>query len=370
MVTGTIARCIEILRCPITGQALSVIAPDEMAESNRRLEARTLLHRDGTNAQAPLTFALGTPGREQIYRVEDSIVWLLPDLALVAAGTFQAGAMAAEKKVVQSFYDDFGWARSQDGLFNDTAEFTDTRSSAQDYQRYCNERIGRELPGGRYLLDVASGAIPHPEYLEFSRHYDVRVCVDFSIRALREAKAKLGDAGLYLLGDITRLPLASDAIDSVISLHTVYHVPQNEQVTAINELVRVTKPGGRVVVVYVWSSSVAMTMAFGLRGRLGHIRHAFHPKGSPEASAPKSEVTKPPLYFSPNGYDWFAVNIAGQHAVKLKVWSAVSALFQTHFFTDSAWGRLTMTLVKCLENWFPRLAGRYGQYPMFVIDKP
>jgi hypothetical protein len=29
-----------------------------------------------------------------------------------------------------------------------------------------------------------------------------------------------------------------------------------------------------------------------------------------------------------------------------------------------------LALVEKLEDFFPRLAGRYGQYPMFVIDKP
>ena len=33
-------------------------------------------------------------------------------------------------------------------------------------------------------------------------------------------------------------------------------------------------------------------------------------------------------------------------------------------------GRLTLAIVKRLEDRFPRLAGRFGQYPMFVIDKP
>jgi hypothetical protein len=45
-------------------------------------------------------------------------------------------------------------------------------------------------------------------------------------------------------------------------------------------------------------------------------------------------------------------------------------LFQVHFFSDHGFGRLTLAFVKKLESCFPWLAGRYGQYPMFVIDKP
>lgn len=370
MESETITRCVGILRCPITGNPLSILSPEELGESNRRLAARTVLHRDGTPAGSPLTFALGTPQRGEIYRVEDSIVWLLADLALVAASVIQTASIAAEKKVVQSFYDEYGWVKSENGFFNDTVQFTDTRPCAQAYQRYCNARIGRKLSRGKYLLDVASGSIPHAEYLEFSRHYDVRICVDFSIRALREARAKLGDGGLYLLGDITRLPLESGAVDSVISLHTVYHVPCAEQSAAVDELVRVTKPGGRVVIVYVWASSIAMNLSFALRRALGRIKHALCPKGGPVASGTSSASATPALYFSPQNHNWFAREIAGKHGAKLKVWSAVSMLFQAHFFSDHGLGRLTLALVKKIEDCFPWLAGRYGQYPMFVIDKP
>ncbi|HXC01375.1 MAG TPA: class I SAM-dependent methyltransferase [Opitutaceae bacterium] len=370
MESATIARCVGILRCPITGDPLSILSLEELAKSNQLLATLSVIHRDGTPARTPLTFALGTPHRSEIYRVEDSIVWLLADLALVNASAIQTAAIAAEKKIVQSFYDDFGWLKAETGLFNDTAQFTDTRPCAQAYQRYCNARIGRELSGGKYLLDVASGSIPHAEYLEFSRHYDVRICVDFSIRALREARAKLGDAGLYLLGDITRLPLASGVVDDVISLHTVYHVPRAEQTAAIDELVRVAKPGGRAVIVYVWASSVAMNASFALRRALGRIKHALRPKGGAVSPGPSSSSATPPLYFSPQNHDWFAQEIAGKHGAMLKVWSAVSMLFQAHFFSDHGLGRLTLALVKKIEDCFPWLAGRYGQYPMFVIDKP
>ncbi len=368
MNSPTITRCLGILRCPITDQPLSELSAGELAACNPRLARQDLLHRDGTPARLPLASALGTPGRAEIYRVEDSIVWLLPDLALVEAEAIKPAAIAEEKKIVQAFYDDYGWSTTGDGAFNDTQQFTDMRPLAQDYQRYCNARIGRELPGGQYLLDVASGAIPHPEYLHFSRHYEVRICVDFSIRALREARRKLGDAGLYLLGDITCLPLASGTIDSTISLHTVYHVPQAEQATAINELVRVTKPGGRVVVVYVWAASLLMTTAFGLRGILGRLRRWLQAKTPPPSPA-SPDASKPPLYFAPHDHAWFKQNVAARHAARLKVWSAVSMIFQARFFSERGLGPLTVAVVKLFEDRLPWLAGRYGQYPMFVIDK-
>ena len=143
---------------------------------------------------------------------------------------------------MQAFYDEFGWVKNPAGYFNDTVAFTETRSCARRYQLRCNERILTLLGRGKFLLDVASGAIPHAEYREHSRHYRTRICVDFSIRALHEARAQISDHGLFILGDITRLPLASDAIDAIISLHTVYHLPSDKQILACDELMRVARP--------------------------------------------------------------------------------------------------------------------------------
>ncbi|HUJ44914.1 MAG TPA: class I SAM-dependent methyltransferase [Opitutaceae bacterium] len=220
------------------------------------------------------------------------------------------------------------------------------------------------------MLDAACGAIPHREYLAFSDNYETRICVDFSIRALSEARAKLGNRGLYLLGDITRLPLADSSVDAVISLHTIYHVPQPEQTTAVDELVRVTRSGGRVVIVYVWAYSLAMDAIFKLRGWLGFVRRLGRPPPVAGAAGGAAAKGVPSLYFRPQDHDWFAHDVAARHSARLKVWSAVSKAFQTRFVSDGLIGRLTIAAVKLFENVLPGVAGRIGQYPMFIIDKP
>jgi SAM-dependent methyltransferase len=242
---------------------------------------------------------------------------------------------------------------------------SDPRSAVRDYQRRCNERIVGQLSRGRFLLDVASGPIPHPEYLDHSRNYDVRVCVDFSIRALREARRQLGDRGLYLLGDITRLPLAADVIDAVISLHTIYHLPANEQAAAIDELERVVRPGGRVVVVYTWRSSLLMQVIFRARSMAGKIRHLFR-RPVPPGAAPSMAA----LFFCPQDHGWFVREVASRRRVRLRVWSAVSAAFHDRFVPENRAGRAVLWAVARLEDWCPRFCGRFGQYPLFVLDKP
>jgi uncharacterized protein YbaR (Trm112 family) len=216
-----------------------MLSDEEIAEANAAISSGLLRH---ANAEAsPLGGgALGTPDRQVIYRIEDDIACLLPDLAI--ATTHDGKARDADSASVQRFYDEYGWMKNPSGSYNETADFTDTRAVSAYYCSACNRRIARQLRSGRYLLDAASGPIPHLDQIQLSTHYDFRICLDFSITALHEAKAKLGAKGLYVLGDITCLPFASDSIDDVTSLHTIYHVPRTMAATAVDELVRVVRP--------------------------------------------------------------------------------------------------------------------------------
>lgn len=68
--------------------------------------------------------------------------------------------------------------------------------------------------------------------------------VDLSASMLYLARERT-DAAL-VRGDLTRLPLASDAVDAVTALHSVIHVPLSEHPTVFREFARVLRPGGRL----------------------------------------------------------------------------------------------------------------------------
>jgi SAM-dependent methyltransferase len=353
-----------ILLCPATRQALSLLNDTEIANTNAAIVAGQLRH---ASAEAhPLQGgALGTPDRKMIYRIEDDIACLLPELAIAA--NHDGKERDRDSTGVQRFYDEYGWVRNQTGSYNDTADFTDTRAVAVYYARACNRRIARQLRSGRYLLDAASGAIPHQDYIQFSAHYDFRICLDFSITALREAKAKLGAKGLYVLGDITCLPFASDSIDDVISLHTIYHVPRAMAATAVDELVRVVRPGGRVVIVAIWASSPLMSLVMKGKAELGKLKRIVlaRPRPAPFLRAQQEHE----LYFAPFDYERYRNEIAARHNARLRLWSATSVPFQKAFFADNRLGLLSAKLVLAMEQLFEPLAARFGQYPMFVVSK-
>ncbi|THD64615.1 class I SAM-dependent methyltransferase [Phenylobacterium sp.] len=341
-----------IFACPVTREPLNALTEAEVAGLKAEIAEGARLHADGSPLKGGLDGALGTPDRSYIYRVDGGIYALLPSLAVVTPEKATLGELESDKRIVQSFYDEFGWVTNADGAYKDTEVFTVEDQVAKRYAYRCDDRIAAQLGRGDYLLDAASGAIPGDSYMRFSNNYARRVCVDFSIRALREAQLKLGDRGVYVLGDVTCLPLAEGVIDDAISLHTIYHVPRDLQSTAIDELVRVLKPKGKLVVVYTWGASPIMRIIHRLTGRHEERR----------------EPEKPDLYYSPQGKDWFRT-LAAKYPAKLKVWSATDLKFNAAFMRDNAAGRLMASLVVLAEQLFDPFLARYGQYPLFVFSK-
>ena len=277
------------------------------------------------------------------------------------------------KREVQAFYDSVGWTVVGDGLYQN-ARYEDLRPVSREYIHRCHLRVGRHLPAhGERLLDAGSGPVQYPEYLEYSRGFNRRVCLDISRRALTEARRRLGAHGVYVVGDLANLPFRRSAFEGVVSLHTLHHLPAEEHARGLEELYRVLAPGGQAVVVYAWGDGGLLMRLMERPARLarsllalrGHRARANRPAPS---TSPSSLPSGTRTY--KHDYAWAKHHLSSLPDSEIRVWRAVNTGFLRTFIHDRLHGRLWLRGLFRLEEAAPRLMGRIGQYPMFVFARP
>lgn len=308
---------ISMLRCPLTGKGLRLAGPGKL---------ETL---DG----------------ERQYSIVDGIIILTPDLD-------------ENESIVKTFYDGVGWESDSDGVFGDTRLFVDTRPHCYSFTRKCIRRINSLIgPRGGYILDAGSGAIPHREYMDFHAGFNKRICLDLSFGALKAAKQKLGDRGIYVLGSITNIPLADACIDAAVSCHVIYHVPAEKQAKAFEEIARVLKPEAAALVVYKWSYSPIEYRMARLAVKMGLERKVAETTGN-------SDI--PPLYFHAFSREWFEER-DWPFSFRIACFRVVENGFMKRFVGDGFLSRLYLQALWWAQNLAPRFCGRHGAYPIIRI---
>lgn len=268
------------------------------------------------------------------------------------------------KQQVSDFYNQVGWQTEADGLYQN-ANYEDLRPVASEYIHRCHMRVARHLkPGGRFLLDAGSGPVQYPEYLEYSKNYRYRVCADISFVALQEARRRLGEHGLYVVADVSNLPFKPEAFDSVVSLHTIHHLPLDDHPRAYHELYRTLEPGGAAVVVN-GAAEPPLTYFFNTPARW---RRRLRKRRRQAAGAGKPRPKKG-TYVEKHDARWIQQQVGSQIPLEIFVWRSVGTRFTRTYIHPRWGGRLLLRLLFWLEEKLPRTFGRIGQYPMVVIHK-
>jgi demethylmenaquinone methyltransferase/2-methoxy-6-polyprenyl-1,4-benzoquinol methylase len=122
-------------------------------------------------------------------------------------------------------------------LTNDVLALGQTRLWRRAVQRAVDARPGQRV------LDLAAGT--GTSTAPFAAAGASAVACDFSLGMLREGRRR--QPGLpFVAGDATRLPFADDSFDAVTISFGLRNVVDPER--ALGELLRVTRPGGRLVV--------------------------------------------------------------------------------------------------------------------------
>lgn len=365
-----LAEHLAILRCPLTGQELRLPGDGELDPFNCAVSSGTARHVTGEVCTRPLESALMSRDGSLAYRHDEGILHLLPELALCVREQDLGHSVKIDltKRSVQQFYDQVGWNQNDAGDFADAVLYEDLRPVAREYIHRCHMRVRQYLPaGGRYLLDVASGPVQYDEYLTYSRNFEYRICADLSISALRQARRRVGERGLFLLADITNLPIATGALDCAISLHTIYHVPREQQPRAFAELHRVIRPGSRALVVYTWGDQSPLMRFCMIPSRFHHALRRAGARVKARLLGYRLPPTVQDLYFNPfSPHEFISKDWPFQY--RLVVWRSLSVHFMRVWVKPWLAGRIFLRFVYFLEERMPEWLGRVGTYPIIVIE--
>ena len=286
-----------------------------------------------------------------------SIIWLENPLTGTQTETIEDEREI--KRQVRAFYDSVGWKEISDGLYQN-ARFEDLRPVTQEYIHRCHMRVLRHIaPVGRLFLDAGSGPIQYPEYLEYSRGYERRVCADLSMTALKAAQKRIGEKGLFVVSDVSRLPFFSNAFDAVVSLHTIHHLPEGEHAMAYLELHRVLAPRQTGVVVNGWDDSPLMHVLDRLKAWL---------RGRKKAEMGE-ETEETGTFVQKHDARWLKQSLGNKIKIKILVWRSTSTNVLRFFIREEWFGKFLLRVLYRLEEFFPSFFGEKGLYPLIVITK-
>ncbi len=265
---------------------------------------------------------------------------------------------ATVAETVRKFYDEFGWAKRDGEASGEDRLF---RTFPAGYETYAAGSAGRtrRLFEGRTgrLLIVGGGDMPD-NHLEIARRFSSVTCMDISERALDISRQKLGDRAEYVLGSIVDTEREGAQYDAVLCAHVVYHIDAREQEQAVRQMVRLAKPGGRVVIVYANPRSpftLPGVAARAARRALGKGR-SLSPAGTPE------------LYSHAHPLRWWR-RFEGECSLTLAPWEVIGSRPARALLRSDRAARAFYRSAGWAEARAPALAVRLWHYPTVVLDK-
>ena len=267
---------------------------------------------------------------------------------------------------VSRFYSETGWETVGE-ITEDARRYDDLREHAKAYVSKCRLRVLRHIPPcGENLLDMASGPIQYDEYLEYSRHFKKRYCVDLSAKALEAAHRRIGSHGVFLHGSFLDIPMEENFFDCTISLHTIYHIDADKQEEAVRKLIHVTKPGKPVIVVY--GSSVRSRVAWFFESRLRLFVRARATRTPGSRARARDRVGGATLYAYTHPLGWWQ-RFSGIATVTILPWRSFASHIQKKLIPNNRIGAKMFEVLFNLEERFPGLFAKHGKYPMIILTK-
>ena len=265
----------------------------------------------------------------------------------------------------RKFYDEAGWTET-DGESVDRQMFG-TRQDGPiriELHRWQVEGIHAALrqAGDRLrILECGCGGNPEPELLPLAAHY---TGVDFSETGIALARRRLARCAVphsLQVADVCHLPFEDGRFDAVYSAHMIYHIDDAAaQQAALDELCRVTRPGGVVVLIaanpypLLFPVRMARRLVADAPG-LGTLANKLRPP--------------PPLPYKPMSMGWYQRRLERWGEVTVKTSSMPSVHFNQHVPETGIAGQRMWRGLRWLTLNTPGPAARLGNFVQFTVQR-
>jgi SAM-dependent methyltransferase len=194
-------------------------------------------------------------------------------------------------------------------------------------------------------------------HVRIAAGFDRVTCMDIVTACLGNAERKLGTAASYRCESIVTTGLPDNLFDAAFCAHVIYHIDKNEQETAVRQLIRVTRPGGRLVIIY---SNPRSPLAVP-----GAVMRMVRRKVNAWRGLPGFH---PYHYYSPLPLSWWR-----RFAVECDITFFPGAVFGRRQTRALVWSNRTAAALFKAAAWFetkaPHAAVRLWQFPIVVLDK-
>lgn len=199
---------------------------------------------------------------------------------------------------------------------------------------------------GKNILDFASGPIQYREYLQYSKKFKLRHCVDFSRDAINLAHKKLGKRGKYYCNDFLKINFKENFFDCALSLHTIYHIDKKIQKKVILKLIKITKKKSPIIIVY----SNPNNLISKIRNLMGY------------------KIQRKKIYFYCHDIKWWD-QFKKYGSVNLFPWRSFASQHQKFLFPNNIVGYFFLKVLYALEDNFKKFFINNFQYYTVVIKK-
>ena len=248
---------------------------------------------------------------------------------------------------VFKFYNEGGWNKHKKNT-KDAILFEDLRPVAKEYISHCRKKINNHIANkGLNILDFASGPIQYKEYLNYSKNFKVRHCVDFSKEAIKIAKEKIGSKGKFYCKDFLQIKFKKNFFDTIISLHTIYHIKKKNQAKVIKKLIDISKKDSPIIIIYSNPDTI-----------INFIKKKFF----------KKKIKKKELYFYCHKFEWW-MQFSKIAKVEFYPWRSFASQHQKKIFPNNYIGKVLFKFLIYLEKKYPKFFVKYFQYPIIVLKK-